>query len=178
MTGLDWTSYEAQPAPRTLLCQFRRQDGKHLREFVGYAKDFLPEFDIAGLKWRLTGIAREELDGMPEAVREQVMPPTNTQWLNVLLGQSSGFGSSIQGLQQFPSQAEVDGIVARMQIGCAQTIMQMFADCFGGARQPDASSSRSQEAPHTLSTLDKIVLGMYNPWALAEWVRRNKPVKL
>lgn len=71
MNGETWTNYIMQPAPRTLLCQFRREDGF---THVGYAKDFLPEFNISGLEWKLTGIAREELDRMPLEVRRRAMP--------------------------------------------------------------------------------------------------------
>jgi hypothetical protein len=48
MIGLDWTNYAYHPAPRSLLCQFRRQDGDYLWQFVGYAKDFLSVFNVAG----------------------------------------------------------------------------------------------------------------------------------
>src|ERR1700731_377956 len=71
MTGDDWTDYSTQPAPRTLLCQFRR--GDKFFNYVAYAKDFDPAFNIAGLEWKLTGIAREQLDWMSEAMRRQVM---------------------------------------------------------------------------------------------------------
>lgn len=76
MNGEDWTEYTFQPAPRTLLCQFRRE-GQPV--YVGYAKDFPPEFNVAGLEWKLTGIAREQLDRMPEEVGRQVMPEAS--WL-------------------------------------------------------------------------------------------------
>jgi hypothetical protein len=66
MTGLNWTNYATHSAPSSLLCQFRRQDGAYSWQFIGYARDFLPEFNVAGLEWMLTGIAREELDRMPE----------------------------------------------------------------------------------------------------------------
>jgi hypothetical protein len=142
MTGLDWTSYEAQPAPRDLLCQFRRQDGKYLWEFVGYAKDFLPEFDIAGLKWRLTGIAREELDGMTPEEREKALSRHP-----VMVG---GFWNELSALG-----AHTSGLLGPL----------------------DAQLGVQEQSP-SLSTLDQVVLGMYNPWSLAEWTRRNKPVKL
>lgn len=70
MTGEDWTNYATTPAPRTLLCQFRRKD--RYFNHVGFAKDFLPEFNVAGLEWRLTGIAKEQLDRMPEEVRTRI----------------------------------------------------------------------------------------------------------
>jgi hypothetical protein len=86
MNGINWTSYEFQRAPRTLLCQFRRKDGF---AHTGYAKDFQPEFNIAGLEWRLTGIARTELEGMPEETRQQVMPQ-NIAWSSLMLVSKPG----------------------------------------------------------------------------------------
>jgi hypothetical protein len=73
--GLDWTDYFLAPAPPSLLCQFRRRRANSIeQEGVRYAQDFPSEFNCAGLEWKLTGIAREELDRMPEEVRRQVMP--------------------------------------------------------------------------------------------------------
>lgn len=86
MNEFDWTDYTATPAPRTLLCQFRRRDGF---AHTGYAKDFLPEFNVAGLEWRLTGIARTELEGMPEETRQQVMPQ-NIAWSSLMLAPKPG----------------------------------------------------------------------------------------
>ena len=98
MNGETWTSYEFQRAPTDFLCQFRREDGF---THIGYAKDFLPEFNISGLEWKLTGIAREQLDGMPEEFKRQVMPPAGLGWFaNILLSpyanmaQFAGFGCS------------------------------------------------------------------------------------
>lgn len=71
MNGDDWTDYTWQPAPQFLLCQFRRKDGF---AHTGYAKDFCPEFNVAGLEWKLTGIAREQLDQMSPEARAQMMP--------------------------------------------------------------------------------------------------------
>ena len=85
MNGDDWTCYEFQPAPRDLLCQFRRKDTQYVTwQFVGFARDFLPEFNVYGLEWKLTGIAREQLDQMPAAVRAQVMPPTAIPWSSLM----------------------------------------------------------------------------------------------
>ena len=89
MTGIEWTDYQFQPAPRTLLCQFRRTGQGQAGWFVTYAKDFLPEFNVANLEWRLTGIAREALEGMPEAVRQQAMP-LGVPWSNVMLASNPG----------------------------------------------------------------------------------------
>jgi hypothetical protein len=69
MYGEDWTPSEIQPAPKELLCQFRRRDGF---SHTGYARDFMPEFNVAGLEWKLTGIGREELDRMPDKVKFQL----------------------------------------------------------------------------------------------------------
>jgi hypothetical protein len=77
MNGEDWTDYNFQPAPSNLLCQFQRIDERGCLRFVGFAKDMLPEFNIARLQWKLTGIAREQLDRMPPEVRAQVMPQSD-----------------------------------------------------------------------------------------------------
>jgi len=109
MNGEDWTSYEFQPAPRDLLCQFRGHAGfvKSDGVFVGpvctgYAKDFSPYCNVHGIEWKLTGIAREQLDRMPEEVRRQVMPLAG--WRQMLNG--------LVGNELAPSQAEVDAMVA------------------------------------------------------------------
>lgn len=56
-----WYDYCTCPAPPNALCQFK-QDMEELRDkvWVGYSRDFRPEFNVANLKWRYTGIAREE----------------------------------------------------------------------------------------------------------------------
>ena len=77
MNGEDWTNHAAYPAPPSLLCQFRYSSvGNAYVEhvWVAYAKDFGPTLNIANLEWRLTGIAREQLDRMPPEVRAQVLP--------------------------------------------------------------------------------------------------------
>lgn len=90
MPGEDWASYELQPAPRDLLCQFRRQDGF---AFTGYAKDFFPEFNVAGLEWKLTGIAKEQLERMPPEVRVQVTPQGGPgTWAAMLMGPVAPLG--------------------------------------------------------------------------------------
>ncbi len=90
MNGEDWTSYEFQPAPRTLLCQFRRKDGF---AYTGYAEDFYPEFNVAGLEWKLTGIAKEQLDRMPPEVRAQVLPQGGFgAWAAMLIGPATPLG--------------------------------------------------------------------------------------
>lgn len=100
VNGEDWTSYEFQPAPPTLLCLFRRNEDSirqlqrigqlrevNLRVWTGYAQDFSPEFNAANLEWKLTGIAREELDAMVPEFRAQVVPSAGwASMLNRLLG--------------------------------------------------------------------------------------------
>ncbi len=83
MLGEDWTNYGFHPAPRTLLCQFRRRGQGEAGWFVGYAKDFAPEFNIVDFEWRLTGIAKEELDQMGPEGRAQVMPQ-GMNWIGIL----------------------------------------------------------------------------------------------
>lgn len=108
MTGEDWTNYITVPAPRTLLCQFRRKD--RYFNHVGFAKDFLPEFNVAGLEWKLTGIAKEQLDRMPEEVRRQVMSEVNG-WANSLIAQS-GQGLSSQIGSGWPGRI-FDGLLGK-----------------------------------------------------------------
>ena len=109
MIGESWVRYELQPAPRNLLCQFRRKGQGSAGWFVGYAKDFSSYFNIADLEWQLTGIAREQLDRMPPEVRAQVMPPTGG-W------------------------AGMSTLSAMVTMGCAGMTSQVFADCLGGMR--------------------------------------------
>jgi len=66
MIGKDWTSCDRHSAPPQLLCMFRRAEWR--QPGIGYACEFSPEFNVAGLEWKLTGIAKEALAGMsPEA---------------------------------------------------------------------------------------------------------------
>lgn len=52
-----WFNYIGCRCPRLSLCQFKQhKDGI---PWVGYAYEFRPEFNVAYLKWRLTGIAKE-----------------------------------------------------------------------------------------------------------------------
>ena len=96
MNGEDWTSYEFQSAPPSILCQFRRKDGQHTMVFTDYAKNFYPEFNVSGLEWKLTGIAREELEGMSPEWRAQVMSPVTSPWMQQLLGSvSEGVANSL-----------------------------------------------------------------------------------
>ena len=96
MNGEDWTSYEFQPAPSMLLCQFRRRDGLFQFSHTGFAKDFLPEFNVAGLEWNLTGIAREQLERMSPEARAQVMSQTGMySWLAKMTMQAAAGQASI-----------------------------------------------------------------------------------
>ena len=53
-----WYNYEgAQYHMRDALCIFKNGLGE---EWVGYARDFHLEFNISGLKWKYTGIAKEQ----------------------------------------------------------------------------------------------------------------------
>jgi hypothetical protein len=71
MIGIDWTNYVYRPAPRSLLCVFRHPAWD--RTVVCYARNFFPDCNVVGLEWKLTGIARMELDQMPEEAQAQVM---------------------------------------------------------------------------------------------------------
>ncbi len=56
-----WYDYVGNPAPKNKLCQFKQHgDGD---PWVGYASEFRPEMNVAYLKWKLTGIAKEAQDG-------------------------------------------------------------------------------------------------------------------
>jgi hypothetical protein len=103
MNGETWTSYKFQLAPQDLLCQFRYPlpdiNGDAYCKYTGYARDFAPYYDLAaGLEWKLTGIAREQLDRMPEEVRRQVMSQSMGYGLaNRLLGLSGTHGALLRG---------------------------------------------------------------------------------
>jgi hypothetical protein len=94
MIELDWINHALHPAPRTLLCQFRRPQWN--RPVVCYITDFLPDRNVTDLEWRLTGIAREQLDWMPEEVREQVMG-SPLGWLTAMMNQVEALGPMRQG---------------------------------------------------------------------------------
>jgi hypothetical protein len=56
-----WHTYIGDEPPRDALCLFRNDGFQHPEERVGYARDIHPESNIAYLKWKLTGIAKEGL---------------------------------------------------------------------------------------------------------------------
>lgn len=52
-----WYNYADNPPNEKALCQFKQhKDGV---PWVGHPSDFSPYFNVAYLKWRLTGIAKE-----------------------------------------------------------------------------------------------------------------------
>jgi hypothetical protein len=53
----DWHDYVYFSPPRNVLCQFWNSS----RKWTGYGRDFAPEFNIANLQWRLTGIGKHQL---------------------------------------------------------------------------------------------------------------------
>ena len=53
-----WYDYNYHQPAHDALCQFKQYDDGE--PWIGYA-DFSPEFNVAYLKWRLTGIAKEGL---------------------------------------------------------------------------------------------------------------------
>ena len=59
-----WYTYINDPAPPHALCQFKHDMAGIDSPWVGYSvelwKDFYPEFNVAYLKWKWTGIAKEE----------------------------------------------------------------------------------------------------------------------
>ena len=67
----EWQNYEFIPAPEDLLCEFWRPATAYTEEqqWIGYARDFSDAFNIGNLRWRLTGIAKEELAAMGEQER-------------------------------------------------------------------------------------------------------------
>ncbi len=84
----EWTEYSLRGAPAALLCVFWR--GGLDRPRVGYAKDFPADLNAAGLWWKLTGIARMELDAMPPEQREQVLGSTPSYLERILSGSFVG----------------------------------------------------------------------------------------
>lgn len=97
--GLDWTSYSLCPAPWGILCQFRRRNKPlGLFTFVARREDFLPEFNINGLEWKLTGIGKEQLAGMDLAVRQQLLEGSLVSYYrNLAFGNTSALGASLMG---------------------------------------------------------------------------------
>ena len=79
MIGLDWTDYVYHPAPRSLLCQFRRYGDGPVQ--IAYAKDFSSYFNVAGLEWKLTGIARMELDRMTDEQKRKMFRSMPGNWV-------------------------------------------------------------------------------------------------
>ena len=54
-----WVDYINCSPKKDVLCQFKQhEDGI---PWVGYSSEFHPEFNVAYLKWRLTGIAKGPL---------------------------------------------------------------------------------------------------------------------
>lgn len=66
-----WYEYLNKSAPKNILCQFEirtrtPQSPDHpqiVQSWVGYA-NFTPEFNVAHLYWRLTGIGRMQLESI------------------------------------------------------------------------------------------------------------------
>ncbi len=61
-----WHTYIGDRPPEDTLCVFERHTETYqtpsfpqITRWVGYRNEFHPEFNIANLKWRLTGIAKE-----------------------------------------------------------------------------------------------------------------------
>lgn len=52
-----WHDYCGNPAPPNALCLFKDPDGE---TWIGYGGNLDPCFNVAYLKWKYTGIAREE----------------------------------------------------------------------------------------------------------------------
>jgi hypothetical protein len=77
-----WTNYAYQRPPRGILCVFeRRQRTEQSPEYPQVTQrfvdvdDFDPQFNIAYLHWKMTGIGREQWDAMPGQVRAQIERP-------------------------------------------------------------------------------------------------------
>ena len=56
-----WLGYIGHPPPEGALCQFYQDIDDAPEPWVGYKSDLRPELNVAYLKWRLTGIAKESL---------------------------------------------------------------------------------------------------------------------
>lgn len=59
-----WYAYINHPVPKGILCQFERRagmSGEDQGRWVGYA-DFHPQFNVANLYWRLTGIGKMQME--------------------------------------------------------------------------------------------------------------------
>jgi hypothetical protein len=56
-----WYEYIAKPAPKGILLQFEvRRMHQSPIIWIGYANDLSPQFNIANLYWRYTGIGRHQ----------------------------------------------------------------------------------------------------------------------
>ena len=55
-----WYDFTYSYPPKNVLLQFERRSGD-LDTWIGY-NDFHPEFNVAGLYWRHTGIGREQME--------------------------------------------------------------------------------------------------------------------
>lgn len=63
--GAGWISYIESPPPHYILCQFVRRicwEGPVWAQWVGMRAEFSPEFKVANLYWRLTGIGKHQLE--------------------------------------------------------------------------------------------------------------------
>ena len=56
-----WHAYAGDAPPKYALCMFRNDGFEKPIEWVGYPYDIHPEANIAYLKWKLTGLAKETL---------------------------------------------------------------------------------------------------------------------
>lgn len=54
-----WRSYELYVPQSDILTEFHREGD--CESWIGYAADFVKDFNIANLRWRYTGIGREQL---------------------------------------------------------------------------------------------------------------------
>lgn len=66
MDAEGWTDYFLCRPPR-VLCLFSREG--HTETFVALPSEFRPEFNVAGLRWKLTGVGKVALERIPVRAR-------------------------------------------------------------------------------------------------------------
>ena len=79
MSDMDssWMPYVHRQPPTGVLVEFRQMVSNISPQphWIGYREELGPEMNVACLHWRLTGIGREELDGMCPEQRVQREQP-------------------------------------------------------------------------------------------------------
>ena len=116
----EWHYCENRSAPENLLCEFWRPavKGREERRWIGYAREFSSEFNIANLRWRLTGIAKEELAKMNEQQRTEVLGLMSGAWQTPWMAVTAGMQASTLNLP--PRLGSLTNLASSAQQGFCQ----------------------------------------------------------